>query len=57
MKTFKSTANNNTFIKQLLDVINSNTMRSIINKYSGNYRSQSFDTYSHFFYNDVSSIE
>ena len=48
MKTFKSTANNNTFIKQLLDVINSNTMRSIINKYSGNYRSQSFDTYSHF---------
>lgn len=49
MKTFKSTANNTTFIKQLLDVINSNTMRSIINKYSGNYRSQSFDTYSHFF--------
>ena len=57
MKTFKSTANNTTFIKQLLDVINSNTMRSIINKYSGNYRSQSFDTYSYFFYNDVSSIE
>lgn len=49
MKTFKSTNNNTTFIKQLLDIINSNTMLSIINKYSGNYRSQSFDTYSHFF--------
>ena len=49
MKIFKSTNNNTTFINQLLDVINSNTMRSIINKYSGDYRSQSFDTYSHFF--------
>lgn len=49
MKVFKSTNNDTTFIKQLLDVINSNAMRSIINKYSGNYRSQSFDTYSHFF--------
>ena len=50
MKIFKSTNNNTTFINQLLDVINSNTMRSIINKYSGDYRSQSFYTYSHFFY-------
>ena len=49
MKIFKSTNNNTTFINQLLDVINSNTMRSIIHKYSGDYRSQSFHTYSHFF--------
>ena len=49
MKIFKSTNNNTTFINQLLDVLNSNTMSSIINKYSGDYRSQSFDTYSHFF--------
>lgn len=49
MKIFKSTNNDTTFIKQLLDVINPNTMRSIVNKYSGDYRSQSFDSYSHFF--------
>ena len=48
MKIFKSTTNN-AFINQLLDVINSNTMNSIINKYSGDYRSQFFDSYSHFF--------
>lgn len=34
MKVFKS--NNNTFIKQLLDVINFNLMRNIINKCSLN---------------------
>ena len=56
MKIFKSTNNNITFINQLLDVINSNTMRSIINKYSGDYRSQSFDTYSHFFKSDLDNL-
>ena len=49
MKIFKSTNNNTTFINKLLDVINSNTIRSIINKYSCDDRSQSFDTDSHFF--------
>lgn len=49
MKRFKSNNNDTTFIKQLLDVINPNIMRSIVKKYSGDYRSQSFDSYSHFF--------
>ena len=49
MKIFKSNNNNTTFIKQLLDVINPNIMRSIVKKYLGDYRSQSFDLYSHFF--------
>ncbi|MGL5313590.1 MAG: DUF4372 domain-containing protein, partial [Peptostreptococcaceae bacterium] len=49
MKIFKSNSNNTTFIKQLLDVINPNVMRSIVNKYSTDHRTQSFDSYSHFF--------
>ena len=49
MKIFKSTNNDTTFIKQLLDVINPNIMRSIVKKYSADYRTQSFDSYSHFF--------
>lgn len=49
MKIFKSNNNDTTFIKQLLDVINPNVMRSIINKYSADYRTQNSDSYSHFF--------
>lgn len=49
MKIFKSNNNSTTFIKQLLDVINPNIMCSIVKKYSGDYRNQSFDSYSHFF--------
>ena len=49
MKILKSTTNDTTVIKQLLDVINTNTMWSIVKKYSGDYRSQCFDSYSHFF--------
>ena len=49
MNIFKSSNNDTTFIKQLLDVINPNIMRSIVKKYSADYRTQSFDSYSHFF--------
>ena len=49
MKIFKSNNNDTTFIKQLLDVINPNIMRSIVKKYLGDYKSQSFGSYSHFF--------
>lgn len=49
MKIFKSNNNDTTFIKQLLDVINPNVMRSIVKKYSADYRTQNFDSYSHFF--------
>lgn len=49
MKIFNSNKNDTTFIKQLLDVINPNIMRSIVKKYSLDYRTQSFDSYSHFF--------
>lgn len=56
MKIFKSTNNDTTFIKQLLDVINPNIMHSIINKYSGDYRLNLL-THILIFYNDVSSIK
>lgn len=49
MKIFKSNNNDTTFIKQLLDVINPNVMRSIVKKYSGDYRTKNFDSYYHFF--------
>ena len=49
MNIFKSNNNDTTFIKQLLDVINHNIIRSIVKKYSADYRTQSFDSYSHFF--------
>lgn len=49
MKIFKSNNNDTIFIKQLLDVINPNFMRSIVKKYSADYRTQTFDSYSHFF--------
>ena len=49
MKIFNSNNNDTTFIKPLLDVINHNIMRSIVKKYLLDYRTQSFDSYSHFF--------
>ena len=49
MKIFNSNNNDTTFIKQLLDAINPNIMWSIVKKYSLDYRTQSFDSYSHFF--------
>ena len=49
MKIFKSNNNDTTFISQLLDVINPSIMRSIVEKYSADYRTQGFDSYSHFF--------
>ena len=54
MNIFKSNNNDTTFIKQLLDVINPNIMRSIVKKYSADYRTQSFDLFS-LFYHDVLS--
>lgn len=45
MKIFKSNNNDTTFISQLLDVINPNIMR----RYSADYRTQGFDSYSNFF--------
>ena len=38
MKIFNSNNNDTMFIKQLLDVINPNIMRSIVKKYSLDYR-------------------
>ena len=49
MKIFNFNNSDTTFIKQLLDLINPNIMHSIVKKYSADYRTQNFDSYSHFF--------
>lgn len=56
MKIFKSNNNETTFIKQLLNLINLNIMRSIVKNIEQIIGSKIL-IHTHIFHNDVSSIK